>query len=219
VRWNPFRRSPAHSRDDQLLAQADAAEADYASGRFELAREGFAAAVEANRQELAERPDDPETVDRLAAGLNGLGRCLGKLRHFDEATATLDEALTTSRRAVELRRATAAEPHDAALARTLRTFALVRAATGVEMDEAAKALDNAMAVHMAALTATPGEEHLAEAYATELAQAELLARQGRHVEAARVADLARSGHLDDLLDMLRAHRSDRMAPPDRPPVP
>jgi tetratricopeptide (TPR) repeat protein len=212
VRWNLFRRSPAHSRDDQLMAQGEAAEADYAAGRFELAREGFTGVVEANRQELQERPDDVDAVDRLAAGLNGLGRCLGRLRHFDEAAAVLDEALGTSRRAVELRRAATACPHDAALARTLRMFALVRAGVGVELDEAATALDDAMALHMAALTAAPGEEHLAEAYATELAQAELLARQGRHVEAARVADLARSGHLDELLDILRAQRSE-------PPVP
>jgi tetratricopeptide (TPR) repeat protein len=213
VRWNLFRRSPAHSRDEQLLAQGEAAEADYAAGRFELAREGFAGVVEANRQELTERPDDVDAVDRLAAGLNGLGRCLGRLRHFDESTSVLDEALGTSRRAVELRRAAAHGPHDAALARTLRTFALVRASVGVELDEATKALDDAMAVHMAALTAEPGEEHLAEAYATELAQAEVLARQGRHVEAARVADLARSGHLDDLLDMLRIQRSGGTTPP------
>jgi len=124
----------------------------------------------------------------------------------------LDEALTTSRRAVELRRAATSGPHDAALARTLRTFALVRAAAGTELDEAAKALDDATAVHLAALAAAPGEEHLAEAYATELAQAELLARQGRHVEAARVADLARSGHLDELLVILRAQRSEPPAP-------
>ena len=59
---------------------------------------------------------------------------------------------------------------------------------------------------MAALAATPSEELLGETYATELAQAQLLARQGKHVEAARVANLARSGHLDELMDLLRTQR-------------
>jgi tetratricopeptide (TPR) repeat protein len=204
--WNPFRRSPAHSRDDQLSARGTAAEADYRAGRYELAREGFTAVVEAYRQEQQHRPDDPETADRLAAGLNGLGQCLTRLRRFDEATEVLDEALLTSRSAAELRRDGAGPggPGDPDLARALRTFALVRANSGTELDEAEVALNDAMAVHMAALTAAPSEEQLAEAYATELASAQLLARRGRHVEAARVADLARSGHLDGLLEMLRA---------------
>jgi tetratricopeptide (TPR) repeat protein len=201
VRWNPFRRSPAHSRDEQLLAQADAAEANHAAGRFELAREGFAAVVEAYRQELEERPDDPEVLDLLSARLNGLAQSLDALRRFDEAAEVLDEALRTSRRAVELHPA-----GDPDRPRALRAFALARANAGVELDEADKALNDAMAAHMAALTATPSEEQLAETYATELVQARLLQRRGRHVEAARVADLARSGHLDGLLDMLRAQR-------------
>jgi tetratricopeptide (TPR) repeat protein len=212
VRWNPFRRSPAHSRDQQLQAQGAAAEADYAAGRYELAREGFSAVVAAYRQD---RPDDPESADQLATGLNGLGRCLNRLRRFDEASAVLQEAVAVSRRAVDLRRAGATCGRvDTDLARALRMFALVRANVGTELDEAQKALDDAMAAHMAALAATPSEEHLAETYATELAQAQLLARQGKHVEAARVADLARSGHLDGLLDLLRAQRSEATRPSD-----
>jgi tetratricopeptide (TPR) repeat protein len=209
VRWNPFRRSPAHSRHEQLLAQADAAEANHAAGRYELAREGFAAVVGAHRQELKARPDDPEVLDLLSARLNGLAQSLDALRRFDEAAEVLDEALRTSRRAVELRPA-----GDPDRPRALRTFALARANAGVELDEADKALDDAMAAHMAALTATPSEEHLAETYATELVQARLLQRRGRHVEAARVADLARSGHLDGLLDMLRAQRTGGTRPSD-----
>ena len=98
------------------------------------------------------------------------------------------------------------DPADPDLARTLRTFALVRANVGVELDEAQQALHDALALHMAGLAAAPDEDQLGETYATELAQAQLLARQGRHVEAARVADLARSGHLDELVGMLRAQR-------------
>lgn len=214
MRWNPFRRSPAHSRDDQLLAQAEAAEANHAAGRFELAREGFAAVVEAYRQEVAARPDDLDMLDLLSARLDALARCLEALRHFDESAEVLAEALGTSRRAVELHRAGGGGPGDPGLARALRTFALVRADAGVELDEAGKALDDALAVHMAALTATPDEEHLAETYATELAQARLLQRRGRHVEAARVAELARSGHLDGLLDVLRAQRTEATRPSD-----
>jgi hypothetical protein len=141
----------------------------------------------------------------LAAGLNGLGLCLEKLRFFDESTQVLDEAVRTSRQAVELRRATC-EPGDPDLARTLRTFALVRANVGVELDEAERALTDALTTLMAALVATPSAELLGETYATELAQAQLLARQGKHVEAARVANLARSGHLDELMDLLRTQR-------------
>lgn len=206
MRWNPFRRSPAHSRDEQLLEQGAAAETAYAAGRYELAREGFGAVVEAYRQELWTHADDPEVVDVLARGLNGLGQTLLELRHYDEAAEVLDEGLAVSRRAVELHRAAADGTPDPDLARTLRTFALVRVNVGVELDEAEKALDDASAVHMAALTASPDEEHLAETYATEVAQARLLQRRGKHVEAARVTELARSGHLDDLVGLLRAQQ-------------
>ena len=131
---------------------------------------------------------------------------LGALRRFDDAAAVLDEGMAVSRRAVALRRATAEGAADLDLARALRTFALVRANAGVELDEALRAADDAAAVHMAALAAEPGREQLAETYATELARSRVLARQGHHVEAARVAELARSGHLDELADMLRAQR-------------
>ena len=204
MRWKPFRRPPDRSRDEQLADRMTAAEAAYAADRFELARAEYDVVVAEYRQRLAEQPDDVDATDLLAAGLNGLGLCLEKLRFFDEASRVLDEAVHASRRAVELRRA--GDPADPDLARTLRTFALVRANVGVELDEAEKALNDALAVHMAALAARPDEEQLAETYATELAQAQLLARKGRHVEAARVADLARSGHLDELVTMLRAQR-------------
>jgi tetratricopeptide (TPR) repeat protein len=205
VRWKPFRRPPARSRDEQLADRMSAAEAAYAADRYELARAEYDVVVAEHRQQLAEEPDDVDAIDMLAAGLNGLGLCLEKLRYFDESTEVLDEAVRTSRQAVELRRTTC-EPGDPDLARTLRTFALVRANVGVELDEAEKALSDALAAHMAALVATPSEELLGETYATELAQAQLLARQGKHVEAARVANLARSGHLDGLMDLLRTQR-------------
>ena len=219
MRWNPFRRVPSDSRTDptaqeQLLAQGEAAYAHHAAGRHELAREGFVAVVEAYRRDLATHPDDPDVTALLADRLNGLGQCLGALRRHDEATAAFDEGLGTSRAAVTLRRPLANGGPDLDLARTLRTFALVRANTGVELDEADKALDEAIAVHMATLTGEPSEEHLAETYATELAQARLRQRQGRHVEAARVAGLARSGHLDGLRDMLHAQRPDVTKPSD-----
>lgn len=219
MRWNPFRRMPSDSRtdpsaQDQLLAEGEAAHAHHAAGRHELAREGFVTAVEAYRQDLATHPDDPDVTALLADRLNGLGQCLAALRRYDEATAAFEEGLGTSRAAVVLRRPLADGTPDLDLARTLRTFALVRANTGVELDEADKALDEAIAVHMATLAGEPSEEHLAETYATELAQARLRQRQGRHVEAARVAGLARSGHLDGLRDMLRAERSDGTRAPD-----
>jgi tetratricopeptide (TPR) repeat protein len=205
VRWNPFRRSPAHSRDAQLAERAAVAEAGLAAGRYELAHAEFAAVVDDHRAQLAAHPDDPETTELLAARLHGLGQSLEKLRRFDELVPVQDEAVRTSRRAVELRRADASGA-DPELARALRTFGLVRAHAGVELDEAEQALSDAIAIHLAVLTASPSEEHLAETYATELAQAQLLARQGKHVEAARAAELARSGHLDGLLDMLRTQR-------------
>jgi tetratricopeptide (TPR) repeat protein len=204
VQWKPFRRSAVKSPDEQLAEQAESAEIAYHAGRYELARADFDAVVTEYWQQLVDRPEDVELTDRLAAGLNGLALCLEKLHLFDEATAVHAEAVETSRRAVELRRAAGSGAADTSLARTLRTFALVRANVGVELDEAEKALEEAMALNMAALTAGPSEEQLAESYATELVQAQLLARQGRHVEAARVADLARSGHLDGLVEMLRA---------------
>ena len=204
MRWKPFRRPPDRSRDEQLADRMTAAEAAYSADRFELARAEYDVVVAEYRQQLAEEPDDVDATDMLAAALNGLGLCLEKLRFFDEASQVLDEAVHTSRRAVELRRA--GDPADPDLARTLRTFALVRANVGVELDEAERACSDALALHMAALAASPDKEQLAETYATELAQAQLLARKGRHVEAARVADLARSGHLDGLLDLLRAQR-------------
>lgn len=205
MRWKPFRRPPARSQDEQLEDRMTAAEAAYAADRYELARAEYDVVVAEYRQQLAEQPDDVDATDMLAAGLNGLGLCLEKLRFFDESTEVLDEAVRASRRAVELRRA--GDPTDPDLARTLRTFALVRANVGVELDEAQQVLHEALALHMAGLAAAPSDEQLGETYATELAQAQLLARQGRHVEAARVADLARSGHLDELMDMLRAQRS------------
>ena len=204
MRWNPFRRTPAHSRDVRLAERAAAAEAGLAAGRYELAHAEFAAVVDDYRAQLADHPDDPEVTELLAARLDGLGVSLEKLRRFDELPEVHDEAVDTSRRAVELRRAIGTGAADPDLARALRTFGLVRAHAGVELDEAERALSDAMAVHMAVLTAAPCQEHLDETYATELAQAQLLSRQGKHVEAARAADRARSGHLDGLLDMLRA---------------
>ena len=218
MRWNPFRRSPAPSRDAQLLDRAAAAEAGLASGRYELAHADFLAVVEEYRAQLAEEPDDPDLTDLLAAALHGLAASLEKLRRFDELPDVPADAVRTSRHAVELRSAHGDGAPDPDLARSLRTFALARVHAGVELDEADDALTHATALHMAVLTASPTEEHLAETYATELAQARLLARRGRHVEAARVADLARSGHLDGMLDLLRAERPEATGhvagPPD-----
>lgn len=208
MRWKPFRQPPEQSPDEELAERMTAAGIAYDADRFELARAEYDVVVTEYWQQLVDRPDDVDLTDRLAAALNGLALCLEKLRFFDEATAVSEEAVGTSRRAVELRRAVSG-PADPRLARSLRTFALVRANVGVELDEAEQALDDALATHMAALAATPSAELLGETYATELAQSQLLARRGRHVEAARTADLARSGHLDELVDMLRMQRSGR----------
>lgn len=205
MRWRPSRRPPERSRDERLAAQTSAAEVAYAAGRFELARAEFEAVVAQHREQLTEHPDDADATELLAAGLDGLALCQEKLRRFDEGTQARAEGLRLSERALELRRA-AVEGADPDLARTLRRFALVRANAGVELAEAEKALEEALAMHMAVLTATPNEEYVAEIYATELVQAQVLTRQGRAVDAARVAGLARSGHLDDLADMLRGQR-------------
>lgn len=212
MRWKSFRRQPVRSADDELAERASAAETAYAAGRYELARAEFDVTVTEYWQQLVERPEDVELTDLLAAGLHGLARCLDKLGLADEATAVRDEAVGTSGRALELRREAAHHGPDPDLAATLRTFALARVDAGVELDEAETALDEAMAVHMAVLAASPTQELLAQTYATELAQAQLLARTGRRVDAARVADLARSGHLDGLLEMLRAQRSEGTRP-------
>ena len=214
MRWNPFRRSAAHSRDDRLADRVAAAEAGFAAGRYELAHADFADLVDDYRAQLAEQPDDLEITALLATGLHGVAQTLEKLRRFDALTEVQDEAVRISRRAVELRRAADTGGADPDLARALRTFGLARAHAGVELDEADQALGDAVALHMAVLTADPSEEHLHEAYATELAQAQLLARRGKHVEAARTAELARTGHLDGLLDMLRAQRTAGTTPSD-----
>jgi tetratricopeptide (TPR) repeat protein len=206
MEWIPFRRSTEKSPEEQLAEQAASAEVAYGAGRYELARAEFDATVTEYWQQLVDRPDDAGLTDQLAASLNGLALCLEKLKLFDQAVAVFDEAVGTSRRALELRRAADDGTPDPDLARTLRMFALVRANVGVELDEAEGALEEAMAKQMALLTAAPSQELVAETYATELVQAQLLARRGRHVEAARVADGARSGHLDGLMDMLRARR-------------
>ena len=207
MRWNPFRRTPAHSRGAQLLDRMASAEAGLAASRYDLAHAEFAAVAEEYHAQLAEHPDDPEITALLATALHGLAVSLEKLRRFDELGDVQDEAVRTSGRAVGLRRTHGTAGADPDLALALRTFGLARAHAGVELDEAERALHDAVAVHLAVLTATPSQEHLGETYTTELAQAQLLARQGKHVEAARVADLARSGHLDALVDMLRAQRT------------
>lgn len=110
-----------------------------------------------------------------------------------------DRALTVSREAVELRRQ---GTYDADRARSLRMFALVRAAARIELAEALAALDEAMAVHLTMLSAE-GETVLPEHYTTEEAQASVLARMGRAAEAERVAFLARSRHLDGVTQLPR----------------
>ena len=155
--WRPFRRSGTRSDDEQRADQVAAAETAYAAGRYELARADFDATVAECSEQLAERPEDVDLTARLAAGLNGLSLCLEKLRLADDATAVRDRAVDTSRRAVELRRAARDGTPDPGMARTLRIFALVRANAGVELDEADAALNEALALHMAALTATASD--------------------------------------------------------------
>ena len=110
-----------------------------------------------------------------------------------------NRALTISREAVELRRQS---PVDLDQAKALRMFALVRAGAGAELEEALSALDDAMSVHMTLLT-RQGESALDELYTTELAQASVLERMGKTAQGARVAQLARSRHLDGISQAMR----------------
>lgn len=103
---------------------------------------------------------------------------------------------------MDLRRADRAD-RDVAVA--LRLFAHVRAQAGTELDEAEAALPEAMARHITVLTGDPDQaEYVAEIYTTELVQSLVLTAQGRPAEARRVAELARSRHLDALPGILRA---------------
>jgi tetratricopeptide (TPR) repeat protein len=146
--------------------------------------------------------DDPARWRPLLAGtLQSLAGALGEVGRWDRA-------LGASRRAVELRRAGPRKGSaDPDLARALRMFALVRARAGSELDEAEQALGDAMAVHMTVLGEQAADDYVDEVYATEMAQSLVLGQQGRHEEAARVADGARARHLDGLPAMIRAQRS------------
>jgi tetratricopeptide (TPR) repeat protein len=81
ARWNPFRK-PADP------------EADFAQGRFEQARAGFAARITERQKLLQKRPDDVELSAVIAGDLNNLGLCLGKLRRFTEAADVLTGSVT-----------------------------------------------------------------------------------------------------------------------------
>lgn len=79
--WNPFKR-PADP------------EGDFAAGRFENARTGFAARITERQRLLQQRPDDVALNAAIAGDLNNLGLCLGKLRRFHEAADMLSGAVT-----------------------------------------------------------------------------------------------------------------------------
>ncbi len=81
----------------------------------------------------------------------------------------------------------------------LRTFAVVRAATGIELDDAYKAIDEAIVHHMSILSAEPTEENVNETYVTERVQVALLTRMGRVEEARRVQEALDAQHLEILL--------------------
>ena len=176
MRWNPFRRSPAHSRDVRLAERAAAAEAGLAAGRYELAHAEFAAVVDDYRAQLAEHPDDPELTELLAARLHGVAVSLEKLRRFDELTDVQDEAVRTSRRAVELRRGR----HRGRRPRPGPGPADVRPGPGARRGRARRGGAGVDRRHGGAhgrAHRDPEQEHLDETYATELAQAQLLARR------------------------------------------
>jgi hypothetical protein len=129
-----------------------------------------------------------EPQQSLAGALSELGRW--------------PEAVRASRQAVELQRMHGG----VAPAVALRMFARACAGAGVELDAAQQAITEAQALHMTALTTTLDRKYLEQLYRDELVLADVLARQGQQEDAARVRDLARSGHLDGLLELLRAQR-------------
>ena len=105
-------------------------------GRFE---EAVATLVGAEKLAIELVATDPVTWGpSLAAVQEALAGAFGE-------TGRWTEALTVSRRAVELRRAAGA-PHDLAVAQ--RVFAQVRAAAGLELPEALAAISSAMHLHL-----------------------------------------------------------------------
>lgn len=150
-------------------------------------------------------PEAAQVLEGAVAVYDGLGRLddaarwrpylAGSLQTLAQALVLggqPDRALTVSREAVELRRL---GPLDLDRAKALRMFALVRVGAGTELEKALSALDEAMSVHMT-LIGEQGGSALDELYTTELAQASVLEAMGRTDQAARVAHLARSRHLD-----------------------
>jgi tetratricopeptide (TPR) repeat protein len=191
-RWNPFGRSSSGDRPDDRpspAAAAAAAEQLYAAGRYEPALAAYLDAAEHWQRVREQAPAELAPTVHAAGMLLGAGRCLGKLRRFEEAVQTLvgaesmaielvaqdparwrsslaavqealagafgetgrwQEALTVSRRAVELRRAAGAE-HDLAVA--LRVFAHVPA--GTELPQALQAVAEATRLHLAVAAKLP----------------------------------------------------------------
>lgn len=148
------------------------------------------------------RLDDPDRWRPFIAGtLQTLAGALGKSgRH--------DRALTVSREAVELRRAGPGGGYDdPELAKALRMFALVRGLARTELGDAEQALDEALRVHMAVLSARAEDGYVEEIYTTYGAMALIFREQGRDDEARVLTDLARSRHLDGLPATIRAQRS------------
>ncbi len=70
------------------------AESLFRSGQYEAARAAFVAVIDEFRRIQHSRADDLEVNVQLAAALNNLGLCLGKLRRHDEAAEVLHEAAT-----------------------------------------------------------------------------------------------------------------------------
>lgn len=117
------------------------------------------------------------------------------------------EALSQSRRVLELHRSAPRDLLDKdQLAVALRLFALVRERAGAELEEAERAAEEAVALHMAVLARTPDDSYLAQIYLTELVQSEVLAAAGRLDAAARLKEAAHGRHLDDLPALIRQGR-------------
>lgn len=79
--------------DEQLLADAEAAEKLFRAGKFERARVAFVASVAAHQAVLPERMDDLEFNARIGGLLNNLGLTLSRLRRYPEAAQVLDGAV------------------------------------------------------------------------------------------------------------------------------
>jgi tetratricopeptide (TPR) repeat protein len=161
-----------------------------------VAHSGAAAILDAV-QRFAAPQDKPRLSAHLASALTSQAFCLTKTRQWEPA-------LAASRRAVEIRRAVSSVGAD--LGGALLMFLHVRAASGLELDDAQRAYNDAMAVYMNLLNAEPDLAYAEHIYVSELDMAAILQHKGDIAAAQRLIRQAESRHLDGLIEVLRAQR-------------